>query len=112
MDRGNFEIRDSKFGKGLFAVKDIEPGTMLCTATGRELNFEQTILLKEEESHSLQIDFDRYILCDPPFLYSNHSCNPNCAINGRLELVALKKIKAGKNYCGIIRRQCLNVTGP
>ena len=89
-------IRDSKFGKGLFATKDIEPGTVLCKATGKEINFEQTVLLKKEESHTLQTDFDKYILCDPPFLYSNHSCNPNCAINAGLELFTLKKIKAGE----------------
>jgi len=96
MDTDSIEIRDSKFGKGLFAKKDIEAGTILCKIKGQVLNFEQTVLLKEKESHTLQIDFDKYILCEPPFLYSNHSCNPNCAVNSNLELFALQKIQAGK----------------
>lgn len=96
MDSDYITIRESKFGKGLFATKDIEEGTVLCKATGEELKFEETILLRERESHTLQIDFDKYILCNPPFLYSNHSCNPNCAVNSDLELFALKKIKAGE----------------
>jgi hypothetical protein len=96
MEADRIQIRDSKFGKGLFARKDIETGTILCRVTGKEINFGETILLEERESHSLQIDFDKYILCDPPFLYSNHSCDPNCGVNQHLELFALKKIKTGE----------------
>jgi hypothetical protein len=86
------EIRSSKFGKGLFAKNDIEAGIVLCKIKGREMSFAQTLQLKEE-SHGLQVDFDKYILCEPPFLYSNHSCNPNCGINARMELFALKSIQ-------------------
>jgi len=96
MESDSIEIGNSKFGKGIFAKKDIGPGTVLCRLEGRELNFEETVALKEKESHSLQIDFDKYILCEPPFLYSNHSCNPNCALNHHLELFALKEIKKGE----------------
>jgi hypothetical protein len=92
------EIRQSKFGKGLFATKDIPAGMVLCKVSGRELemDFAATISLQQKESHALQVDFDRYILCEPPFLYSNHSCNPNCAVNAKLEMFALKNIKAGQ----------------
>lgn len=96
MDSDSIEIRESKFGKGLFAKKDIEQGTILCKASGKKLSFGETLLLNEKESYTLQIDFDKYIFCEPPFLYSNHSCNPNCAVNQHLELFALKKINAGE----------------
>jgi hypothetical protein len=96
MESAIIEIRDSKFGNGLFAKKEIEEGKIVCEATGEKLSFEQTLLLKEREGHTLQIDFDKYILCNPPFLYSNHSCNPNCAINHNLQLFELKKIRAGE----------------
>ena len=83
MESDSIEIRESKFGKGLFATKDIEPKALLCKVTSKEneLTPAQTILLKEKESHAIQIDFDQYLMCEPPFLYFNHSCNPNCAIN-------------------------------
>ncbi|HWI94322.1 MAG TPA: SET domain-containing protein [Flavisolibacter sp.] len=98
MDSDSIEIKESKFGKGLFATKDIEPGTVLCKVSGneKELNFYETTLLGEKESHAIQIDFGRYLLCEPPFLYSNHSCNPNCGVNENLELFALTTIKAGE----------------
>lgn len=96
MDGGSIEIRESEFGKGLFAKKDLEEGSVICRITGKQLNFTQTLLLKEKESHCIQVDLDKYILCEPPFLYSNHSCNPNSAINEHLELFALKNINAGE----------------
>ena len=93
------EIKESKFGTGLFAKEDIQAGTVVCRAEGKELNFHETILLKEKESHTLQIDFDKYILCGSPFLYSNHSCNPNCGVNGNLELFCLRHIRRGEELC-------------
>ncbi|MFL5810738.1 MAG: SET domain-containing protein [Flavisolibacter sp.] len=90
------EIRDSRFGKGLFAKKKIPAGSVVCKITfNRRLDFKSTVELKEE-SHALQIDFGKYILCEPPFLYSNHSCNPNCGINSNFEMVTLKNIKPGE----------------
>jgi hypothetical protein len=85
-------IRKSKFGKGLFAKANIAAGTVLCTVTGRLLTFQQTLELNENESHGLQIGQDTYILCEPPFLYSNHSCTPNCALNAQLQMFTLYDI--------------------
>lgn len=88
------EVRPSKFGLGLFARTSIAEGTVVCNITShREMDLEGTIHLKEKESHALQIDFDRYLLCEPPFLYSNHSCTPNCAINGSMTLFTLRRIE-------------------
>lgn len=85
-------IRKSKFGSGLFVTKNLAADTILCTVTGPLLTFQETLALNERESHCLQIDSDQYILCDPPFLYSNHSCEPNCALNAQLQLFALRDI--------------------
>ncbi|HEU0064786.1 MAG TPA: SET domain-containing protein [Flavisolibacter sp.] len=90
------EVKNSRFGLGLFAKQFIPAGTILCKITGKELSFEDTVHLSEKESYTLQIDFDKYIYCEPPFLYSNHSCNPNCAVNSSVELFALKNIKANQ----------------
>ena len=93
MFENHFEIRPSKFGKGLFATQSIPANTILCNATGSLLTFNETLLLGTRESHCLQIERDQYILCDSPFLFSNHSCNPNCAINSQLQLYAIKDIE-------------------
>lgn len=89
-------IRKSKFGKGLFTTKPVAAETILCAVTGPQLTFQQTIELAERESHCLQIDQDKYILCDPPFLYSNHSCAPNSKLNAQLQLVALRNLEKGE----------------
>lgn len=86
-------VRKSKFGKGLFATKDIKAHTVLCTVTGSILTFQQTVELGEKESHCLQVDRDTYILCEAPFLYSNHSCEPNCGLTAQLQLTALCDIE-------------------
>jgi len=99
MDRSINEmmrIGESKFGNGLFAKKNIPAGTVLCYISGNETDFAKTVALKEKESHALQVDLGRYILCESPFLYSNHSCNPNCGISPQFEMIALKNIKAGE----------------
>ena len=89
-------IQESKFGKGLFASVDIAKNTIVARATGEVMSFEQTVELHEKESHTLQIGVDQYILCEPPFLYSNHSCEPNCGLTPNLELVTLRPIKQGE----------------
>ena len=90
------EVKESKFGKGLFALKDIAPYTIICVIKGELLSFNETLLLGEKEGHCIQIGIDKYILCDPPFLYSNHSCNPNSAVNKNLELFSLRTISLGE----------------
>lgn len=89
-------IRESKFGKGLFASVDIPENTVVTRVTGIPLNFAATLELEEKESHTLQIGHDQYILCDPPFLYSNHSCEPNCGLAPNLEMRTLRNIKKGE----------------
>jgi hypothetical protein len=92
-EKGIVEIRASFLGKGLFATQNIPSGTFVCKITGTFLSFKETLLLGEKESHTLQVGMDEYILCSPPFLFSNHSCNPNCAVNANLEFFTLREIK-------------------
>jgi SET domain-containing protein len=89
-------VRESRFGKGLFTTENVASNTILCTVTGPVLTFQQTLKLDERESHCLQISNDKYLLCDPPFLYSNHSCEPNCGLDAQLQLFALRDLKKGE----------------
>ncbi len=88
-----FEIRSCRFGKGLFALRKIPANTVVCKITGQEFFFFDTLKLGERESHAMQIDVDKYILCDSPFLYSNHSCEPNCAVNENVEFYTLTEVE-------------------
>lgn len=90
------EVKESRFGNGLFALQDIPPDVAVCPVQGEYISFKETLLLGDKESHALQVGIDKYILCQPPFLYSNHSCEPNCGLNANLELVTLKPIIKGE----------------
>ena len=92
----HMEVRHSKFGRGVFAWHDLSEGSVLCRISGKEISFLNTLELKEHESHALQIDVDRYILLQPPLVYCNHSCLPNCGINADLEFCTLREVKAGE----------------
>lgn len=91
------EIKKSKFGKGLFAKSEITKGTVICPIPIKdEFDFSFTTYLHNKESHALQIDLNKYVFCEPPFLYSNHSCNPNAGINPNFEMIALNNIQRGQ----------------
>ena len=89
-------IQNAKFGKGLFATVDILKNTIVAKAAGKPLTFSETVELHDKESHTLQVGPDQYILCESPFLYSNHSCDPNCGLTPELELKTLRNIKKGE----------------
>jgi len=89
-------VQKSKFGKGLFATVDIPKNTIVTRVTGRPMDFAATVALGDRESHTFQTGPNQYILCDSPFLYSNHSCDPNCGITPDLELITLQEIKKGE----------------
>lgn len=56
-------------------------------------------LTPEERGHTLQVDeglFMAPINMDEPADYINHSCEPNCGINGQIGLVAMRDILPGE----------------
>ena len=50
MDADCIEIRESDFGKGLFAERDLQKGSIIYKIIGKQLNFTQTLLVKETKS--------------------------------------------------------------
>ena len=93
-----YKIDRSRFGKGLFATRRIPKGTIITKATGRPMHFRETIGLGNKESHTLQTGPEEYILCESPFLYSNHSCDPNCGLTADLELITIREVKKGEEF--------------
>ncbi|MGZ5135288.1 MAG: SET domain-containing protein [Flavitalea sp.] len=92
-------IKDSKFGKGIFSLQTLSKGTIIIKVRGEKLNFSDSLELGAKESYCLQVGMDDYIIPDEPFIYSNHSCDPNAGLNHKLELVALRPILPGEEIC-------------
>lgn len=92
-------IKDSRHGKGIFARKSLRKGTVLLKITGKNLSFEDTMQLGDQESYCLQVDIDKYIIPYSPFRLSNHSCDPNCGIYSNFKFVTLRPILEGEELC-------------
>ena len=85
-------------GKGIFAVKPIRKGELICYMNGEEISISE--LKKRYEkgeerlSDPLQVGEKTYIDLYEPYVYINHSCSPNSAVMKFNELVAIEDIKA------------------
>jgi len=95
-----FKVANSRFGKGCFAIQPIKKGEFICFFEGDEMTWEKSerryIEGKDRLDDPLQISETRYIELDIPYIYFNHSCNPNSGIRGKNELIAIKNIKPGE----------------
>ena len=92
------EIKETSVGKGLFAKEAIPAATVLfqVAINTRKLKFGDTKKLEGRESHALQISIDEYVLLQPPVLYSNHSCVPNCGFDEEYQFITVRDISKGE----------------
>jgi SET domain-containing protein len=98
------EVRASPIhGKGLFAREDIRAGDIVAVKGGHVLTGAEWAPLREELGPAeIQISDDLFIAPARPaerdggMLYTNHSCEPNIAIQGQIVFVAMRDIAAGE----------------
>ena len=98
------EVRESPIhGFGLFAAAAIQAGEIVAVKGGYILGKQQWQALEPElGSAEIQITDDLFIAPvekshrDGSMLFTNHSCEPNIAIQGQIVLVAMKNIAAGE----------------
>ena len=90
-------------GKGLFAKEAIAVGEIVAVKGGRIFTRKQWADL-EPELGPAQIEIsDDFVIApggreerEGSMLYTNHSCEPNIAIQGQIVLVAMRDIAAGE----------------
>ena len=91
-----FKVTNSRFGKGCFANETIEKDENLCFLEGKETSWDEYEKRYREGlvrlDDPLQISETKYIELHKPYIYFNHSCNPNSGLRGKNELVAIRKI--------------------
>lgn len=94
------EVRTSSIhGQGLFATVPIAKGEIVAVKGGYILTTQEWTVLEEElGSAEIQIAEDLFIAPvqqdqrDGGMLYTNHSCDPNIAIQGQIVFVAMRAI--------------------
>ena len=98
------EVKDSPIhGKGLFAKIAIAQGEIVAVKGGYILNAqEQAVIEQELGPVEIQLTEDLFIAPvrkedrDGGMLYSNHSCDPNIAIQGQIIFVTMRDIDPGE----------------
>ncbi len=86
-------------GRGVVSTRSIKKGEMICRLQGKEITIKQLIRaykIKLRDTDPLQVADTKYIDLEKPYIYINHSCNPNAAIVRYNDLIAIKNIKAGE----------------
>jgi SET domain-containing protein len=98
------EVKESAIhGRGLFARAPIAAGEIVAIKGGYVLERQEwSRLARELGPAEIQIA-DEFVIApgrsderDGAMLYTNHSCDPNIAIQGQIVLVAMREISAGE----------------
>ncbi len=98
------EVKQSRIhGKGLFAKAAIPRGEIVAVKGGHILNPQEwTELEKELGPAEIQISETLFIAPVPKaqregsMLYTNHSCDPNIALQGQIVFVAMRDVVPGE----------------
>ena len=95
-----FSIKETgKYGKGVYAAKLIQKGTVIHTLSGERMTLndlvEKVLSNKENIDDPFQIGKRTYIDLDAVSRTFNHSCEPSAGIRKNSELFALRTIQKG-----------------
>lgn len=94
-------LRDTRYGKGVFANRNFSPGDLILKFRGRLYHKEEYLKkVRHEKCHFLQVDSE-WFLGPTRSLdnFVNHSCDPNCGFqtaNRRAYLFAIRPIEPGE----------------
>ncbi|NQV08412.1 SET domain-containing protein-lysine N-methyltransferase [Candidatus Woesearchaeota archaeon] len=98
----NVEVKDAgKKGKGIFALKDIKKSEQILYFTGKVVEVGNESKYPEhirEHWHPIDKKGDKtvYVLPKSPWMYMNHSCEPNARVKNDRYLIAIRDIKKGE----------------
>lgn len=97
MDNPKVRLRRTrKFGRAVFAVKNIRKGEVIAEFDGPIFDDDFDGWNEDLLSHAIQ--FGKTLWRDSKGLarYINHSCEPNCGIKDLFKVVAMRPIAAGE----------------
>jgi SET domain-containing protein len=81
-------------GRGLIAAENLEEGAFVERLEGRIVSYGK--IPETELRFAFEIDDDRWIVPTSDARYINHSCDPNCYISSKLDVVTLRKVSKGE----------------
>jgi len=99
-EKCDVQNHDSVRGKAVFAREAIAPGEVVAVWSGCIVHAHALDELPPEiRSHTVQIEEDLYLAsltADEAPDFINHSCDPNCGLDGQITIIALRHILPGE----------------
>lgn len=90
-------VSETNFGQGLVATQDLEAGVIVEQFTGPVMRFAE--LPEEEIPFVMWFGPDRWLIPQGNCRYINHSCDPNCGLTTRREVITRRPVKKGESLC-------------
>lgn len=98
MDHPRIKLkRTKKFGLGVFATGLIRKGELVARFDGQFYNDDFDEWTDDLRNHTIQCDKALWRDSKGVARYLNHSCEPNCGIKRRFDVVAMRDIKKGEH---------------
>lgn len=97
MSKDYYVKETARIGKGLFVGKNFAKDEFILFIEGKvvETN-DHSSFPQEVQDHWFPFDRNKYVLPQAPWMYLNHSCDPNAGIKNNREIVAMRSIKKGE----------------
>lgn len=90
-------VEITKFGKGLHATRDLEAGEIVEQFAGPVMRFAE--IPEEEIPFVMWAGPDRWMIPQGNSKYINHSCDPNCGLTTKREVITRRPVKKGESLC-------------
>lgn len=97
MDNPKVSVKKAgKHGMGVFATKPIRKGEVIAKFDGTIYDFDFEDWTQDLYNHVIQFEERKWRDSKGIARLINHSCDPNCGIKRRFEVVAMKDIEPGE----------------
>ena len=87
-------VTKTRAGSGLFATKTLEEGKVVERLKGRAVPYSK--IPESEIQNAFELDDDRWMTPQSAAKHINHSCDPNCHISRKLDVVTIRKVRKGE----------------
>jgi len=87
-------VDEVSVGTGLIASETLEEGAVVEHLEGRIVPYNK--IPESDLRNAFEIDDDRWMVPQPPVRLLNHSCDPNCYISKKLDVVTTRKVHKGE----------------
>lgn len=87
-------VDHTPIGRGLVAAETVEEGAVVERMEGRIVPYNR--IPEAEIRNAFEIDDDRWMVPVSDARHLNHSCDPNCYISTKLDVITIRKVLRGE----------------